>query len=108
MNCIFLTFTVFQHCFKLQNIKNISEVEQKPISTTVLLEESKHYDITIESLKNGQILSVKTFKTRKQCSTKCFLYYYSKTDLEEDQRETNGNPENIQVFRKFASRYVVK
>lgn len=50
--------------FNQKNIKNISEVEQKPISTTVLLEESKHYDITIESLKNGQIRSVKTFKTR--------------------------------------------
>lgn len=61
----FLTFTVFQHSFKLQNIRNISEVEQEPISTTVLLEENKHYDITIESLKNGQILSVKSFKTRK-------------------------------------------
>ncbi|XP_031445520.1 C-type lectin domain family 4 member A-like [Phasianus colchicus] len=50
--------------FNQKNIKNISEVEQKPISTTVLLEENKHYDVTIESLKNGQILSVKSFKTR--------------------------------------------
>ncbi|XP_021240934.1 phosphatidylinositol phosphatase PTPRQ isoform X5 [Numida meleagris] len=50
--------------FSQKNIRNVSEVEQKPISTTVLLEENKNYDITIESLKNGQILSVKSFKTR--------------------------------------------
>uniref|UniRef100_A0A8C2SRE2 Phosphatidylinositol phosphatase PTPRQ n=1 Tax=Coturnix japonica TaxID=93934 RepID=A0A8C2SRE2_COTJA len=50
--------------FNQKNIKNVSEVEQKPISTTVLLEENKHYDISVESLKNGQILSVKSFKTR--------------------------------------------
>ncbi|KAM9028993.1 phosphatidylinositol phosphatase PTPRQ isoform 2-T2 [Ara ararauna] len=50
--------------FSQKNIRNISKVEQKPVSTTVLLEENKKYDITIESLKNGQILSVKSFKTR--------------------------------------------
>ncbi|XP_068855760.1 phosphatidylinositol phosphatase PTPRQ isoform X3 [Aphelocoma coerulescens] len=50
--------------FSQKNVRNISKVEWKPVSTTVLLEESKKYDITIESLKNGRILSVKSFKTR--------------------------------------------
>ncbi|XP_027509587.1 uncharacterized protein LOC113952090 [Corapipo altera] len=50
--------------FSQKIVRNISKVEQEPVSTTVLLEENKKYDITIESLKNGQILSVKSFKTR--------------------------------------------
>ncbi|XP_027536670.1 uncharacterized protein LOC113966333 [Neopelma chrysocephalum] len=50
--------------FSQKIFRNISKVEQEPVSTTVLLEENKKYDITIESLKNGQILSVKSFKTR--------------------------------------------
>ncbi|XP_071655643.1 phosphatidylinositol phosphatase PTPRQ isoform X2 [Patagioenas fasciata] len=47
-----------------KNVRNISRFEQKPVSTTILLEENKKYDITIESIKNGQIISVKSFKTR--------------------------------------------
>ncbi|XP_075284511.1 phosphatidylinositol phosphatase PTPRQ [Opisthocomus hoazin] len=47
-----------------KNVRNISKVEQKPVNATVLLEENKKYDITIESLKNGRIISVKSFKTR--------------------------------------------
>nr|XP_009937405.1 PREDICTED: uncharacterized protein LOC104333578 [Opisthocomus hoazin] len=50
-----------------KNVRNISKVEQKPVNATVLLEENKKYDITIESLKNGRIISVKSFKTRS-CS----------------------------------------
>ncbi|XP_010155269.1 PREDICTED: fibronectin-like, partial [Eurypyga helias] len=50
--------------FSQKNIRNVSTVEQKAVSTTILLEENKKYDITIESLKNGRILSVKSFKTR--------------------------------------------
>ncbi|XP_061225344.1 phosphatidylinositol phosphatase PTPRQ [Neopsephotus bourkii] len=50
--------------FSQKNVRNVSKVEQKPVSTTILLEENKKYDITIESLKNGRILSVKSFKTR--------------------------------------------
>ncbi|XP_055568860.1 phosphatidylinositol phosphatase PTPRQ isoform X1 [Falco cherrug] len=50
--------------FSQKNVRNISKVEHKPVSTTVLLEENKKYGITIESLKNGRILSVKSFKTR--------------------------------------------
>lgn len=65
MNCIFITLTISRNSFNLQNIRNISKVEQKPVSATILLEENKKYDITIESLKNGRILSVKSFKTRK-------------------------------------------
>ncbi|XP_054688920.1 phosphatidylinositol phosphatase PTPRQ isoform X5 [Grus americana] len=47
-----------------KNVRNISKVEQKPVSTTILLEENKKYDITIESLKNGRVIRVKSFKTR--------------------------------------------
>ncbi|XP_075603740.1 phosphatidylinositol phosphatase PTPRQ isoform X2 [Balearica regulorum gibbericeps] len=47
-----------------KNVRNISKVEQKPVSTTILLEENKKYDITIESLKNGRIIRVKSFTTR--------------------------------------------
>ncbi|KAK2515189.1 Ptprq [Columba guinea] len=47
-----------------KNVRNISKFEQKPVSTTILLEENKKYDITIESIKSGQIISVKSFKTR--------------------------------------------
>lgn len=65
MNCIFITFTISRNSFNLQNVRNISKVEQKPVSTTILLEENKKYDITIQSLKNGRILTVKSFKTRK-------------------------------------------
>nr|XP_013802478.1 PREDICTED: uncharacterized protein LOC106488169 [Apteryx mantelli mantelli] len=54
----------FSDSFSQKNIRNISKVERKPLSTTILLEENKKYDITIESIKNGQILSVKSFKTR--------------------------------------------
>ncbi|KAM6293009.1 phosphatidylinositol phosphatase PTPRQ [Porphyrio hochstetteri] len=50
--------------FSQKNVRNISKVEQKPVSATILLEENKEYDITIESLKNGRIISVKSFKTR--------------------------------------------
>ncbi|XP_064306255.1 phosphatidylinositol phosphatase PTPRQ isoform X3 [Phalacrocorax carbo] len=50
--------------FGQKNVRNISKVEQKPVSTTILLEENEKYDITIESLKNGRILSLKSFKTR--------------------------------------------
>ncbi|XP_076189725.1 phosphatidylinositol phosphatase PTPRQ isoform X2 [Aptenodytes patagonicus] len=50
--------------FSQKNVRNISKVEEKPVSTTILLEENKKYDITIESLKNGRIISVKSFKTR--------------------------------------------
>ncbi|CAM9994968.1 unnamed protein product [Bubo scandiacus] len=50
--------------FSEKNVRNISKVKQKPVSTTILLEENKKYDITIESLKNGRILSVKSFMTR--------------------------------------------
>ncbi|XP_074996716.1 tenascin-like [Calonectris borealis] len=50
--------------FSQKNVRNISKVEQKLVSTTILLEENKKYDITIESLKNGRIISVKSFKTR--------------------------------------------
>ncbi|KAM7056127.1 phosphatidylinositol phosphatase PTPRQ [Acridotheres tristis] len=53
-----------EDAFSQKNVRNISKVERKPVSTTVLLEESRKYDITIESLKNGQILSKKSFKTR--------------------------------------------
>lgn len=65
MNFIFITFTISRNFFNLQNVRNISKVEQKPVSTTILLEENKKYDITIQSLKNGRILTVKSFKTRK-------------------------------------------
>lgn len=65
MKCIFFAFTISRNSFNLQNVRNISKVEEKPISTTILLEENKKYDITIESLKNGRIISVKSFKTRK-------------------------------------------
>jgi len=65
MNCVFITFTISRNSFNLQNVRNISKVEQKPVNATVLLEENKKYDITIESLKNGRIISVKSFKTRK-------------------------------------------
>lgn len=65
MNRIFITFTMSRNSFNLQNVRNISKVEQKPVSTTILLEENKKYDITIESIKSGQIISVKSFKTRK-------------------------------------------
>ncbi|XP_064897471.1 phosphatidylinositol phosphatase PTPRQ isoform X3 [Columba livia] len=47
-----------------KNVRNISKFEQKSVSTTILLEENKKYDITIESIKSGQIISVKSFKTR--------------------------------------------
>ncbi|XP_064365629.1 phosphatidylinositol phosphatase PTPRQ isoform X1 [Dromaius novaehollandiae] len=50
--------------FSQKNIRNVSKVERKPLSTTILLEENEKYDITIESIKNGQILSEKSFKTR--------------------------------------------
>ncbi|KAM9634868.1 uncharacterized protein ACIBXB_015902 [Morphnus guianensis] len=50
--------------FSQKNVRNISKVEQKPVSTTILLEENKKYDITIQSLKDGRILTVKSFKTR--------------------------------------------
>ncbi|XP_071408259.1 phosphatidylinositol phosphatase PTPRQ isoform X1 [Pithys albifrons albifrons] len=50
--------------FSEKIVRNISKVGQEPVSTTVLLEENKKYDITIESLKNGQILRTKSFKTR--------------------------------------------
>ncbi|XP_071622442.1 phosphatidylinositol phosphatase PTPRQ [Heliangelus exortis] len=53
-----------EDAFSQQNVKNISKVEQNPVSTEILLEENKKYDITIESLKNGRIISVKSFKTR--------------------------------------------
>ncbi|XP_008938043.1 PREDICTED: uncharacterized protein LOC103772463, partial [Merops nubicus] len=49
--------------FSQKNLRNISKVEQKPASTTILLEENKKYDITIESLKSGRIISVKSFQT---------------------------------------------
>ncbi|KAM6302420.1 phosphatidylinositol phosphatase PTPRQ [Podargus strigoides] len=49
--------------FSQKSVRNISRVEQQPVSTTILLEENKKYDITIESLKNGQIISVKSLKT---------------------------------------------
>lgn len=65
MNCVLITFTTSRNSFNLQSVRNISKVEQKPVSTTILLEENKKYDITIKSLKNGRILSVKSFKTRK-------------------------------------------
>lgn len=65
MNRIFITFTMSRNSFNLQNVRNISKFEQKPVSTTILLEENKKYDITIESIKSGQIISVKSFKTRK-------------------------------------------
>lgn len=77
INCIFITLTIFRNSFNLQNVRNISKVERKPVSTAVLLEENRKYDITIESLKNGQILGVKSFKTRKSNSTKNFWYLYS-------------------------------
>ncbi|XP_054080749.1 phosphatidylinositol phosphatase PTPRQ isoform X2 [Rissa tridactyla] len=60
-------YTVTHQCtdaLSQKNVRNVSKVEQKPVSTTILLEENKKYDITIESLKNGRILSVKSFKTR--------------------------------------------
>ncbi|XP_027309995.3 phosphatidylinositol phosphatase PTPRQ isoform X2 [Anas platyrhynchos] len=50
--------------FNQKNVRNISKLEQKPVSTTILLEENKTYDVTIESLKNGHIRGVKSFKTR--------------------------------------------
>lgn len=65
MNCIFITFTLSRNSFKLQNVRNISKLEQKPVSTTILLEENKTYDVTIESLKNGHIRGVKSFNTCK-------------------------------------------
>lgn len=65
MNCVLITFTTSRNSFNLQSVRNISKVEQKPVSTTILLEENKKYDITIKSLKHGRILSVKSFKTRK-------------------------------------------
>lgn len=65
MNRIFITFTMSRNSFNLQNVRNISKFEQKSVSTTILLEENKKYDITIESIKSGQIISVKSFKTRK-------------------------------------------
>ncbi|XP_040400705.1 tenascin-R-like [Cygnus olor] len=56
----------YQHAdaFNQKNVRNISKLEQKPVSTTILLEENKTYDVTIESLKNGHILGVKSFNTR--------------------------------------------
>ncbi|XP_068525199.1 phosphatidylinositol phosphatase PTPRQ isoform X3 [Anas acuta] len=50
--------------FNQKNVRNISKLEQKPVSTTILLEENKTYDVTIESLKNGHIRGVKAFNTR--------------------------------------------
>nr|XP_038024383.1 phosphatidylinositol phosphatase PTPRQ isoform X4 [Anas platyrhynchos] len=50
--------------FNQKNVRNISKLEQKPVSTTILLEENKTYDVTIESLKNGHIRGVKSFNTR--------------------------------------------
>ncbi|XP_030334915.1 phosphatidylinositol phosphatase PTPRQ isoform X7 [Strigops habroptila] len=50
--------------FSQKNVRNISKVEQKLVSTTILLEENKTYDIKVQALKNGRILSVKSFKTR--------------------------------------------
>ncbi|RMC09886.1 hypothetical protein DUI87_12672 [Hirundo rustica rustica] len=50
--------------FSQKNVRNTSKLERKSVSTTVLLEENRKYDITIESLKNGQIISVKSFKTQ--------------------------------------------
>lgn len=65
MNCIFITFTLSRNSFKLQNVRNISKLEQKPVSATILLEENKTYNVTIESLKNGHIRGVKSFNTCK-------------------------------------------
>ncbi|XP_054255688.1 phosphatidylinositol phosphatase PTPRQ [Indicator indicator] len=48
----------------VKNVRNVSKVGEKSVSTTMLLEENKKYDVTIESLKNGRILSVKSFQTR--------------------------------------------
>ncbi|XP_074868405.1 phosphatidylinositol phosphatase PTPRQ isoform X2 [Carettochelys insculpta] len=45
-------------------VKNISSVVLKLLNSRILLEEGKKYDVTIESVKNGTILSVKSFKTR--------------------------------------------
>ncbi|GAB0176424.1 phosphatidylinositol phosphatase PTPRQ [Grus japonensis] len=60
--------------FNLQNVRNISKVEQKPVSTTILLEENKKYDITIESLKNGRVIRVKSFKTPVSPPTAVYIH----------------------------------
>ncbi|KYO47826.1 phosphatidylinositol phosphatase PTPRQ isoform D [Alligator mississippiensis] len=49
--------------FHKKNVENISTVVSKPLNS-ILLEENKSYDVTIEALKNGKILSGKSFKTR--------------------------------------------
>ncbi|XP_074980428.1 phosphatidylinositol phosphatase PTPRQ isoform X6 [Caretta caretta] len=50
--------------FHQKIVENISSVVLKPLNSIILLEEGKKYDVTIESVKNGAILSVKSFKTR--------------------------------------------
>ncbi|XP_067415990.1 phosphatidylinositol phosphatase PTPRQ isoform X4 [Emydura macquarii macquarii] len=49
--------------FHQKVMENISSVVLKPLNSIILVEEGKKYDITIESIKNGAILSVKSFKT---------------------------------------------
>ncbi|XP_075788523.1 phosphatidylinositol phosphatase PTPRQ isoform X2 [Pelodiscus sinensis] len=54
----------FTDGFNQKIAENISSGVLKPLNSIILLEEGKKYDVTIESIKNGTILSVKSFKTR--------------------------------------------
>lgn len=49
----------------LQHVKNIPADPQKLPKSMVTLEENEDYHITIQSIKYGQILSEKSFQTRK-------------------------------------------
>lgn len=49
----------------LQNVKSIPTDPQKPPKSIITLEENEDYHIIIQSIKYGQILSEKSFQTRK-------------------------------------------
>lgn len=48
----------------LQNVKSVPADLQK-LSKSVILEENEDYHIILQSIKHGQILSEKSFETRK-------------------------------------------
>ncbi|KAM8980513.1 phosphatidylinositol phosphatase PTPRQ isoform 3-T4 [Sarcophilus harrisii] len=50
--------------FSKKNVKNISAEQHKVQKSTITVEENEEYNIIIQSVRNGEILSAKSFRTR--------------------------------------------
>ncbi|KAF7248536.1 Heterogeneous nuclear ribonucleoprotein U-like protein 1 [Varanus komodoensis] len=58
--------------FVSKNVKSVSALQVEAQNATIFLEESKKYDVIVQSLKNGEVLYAKAFKTCKY-SNVCLL-----------------------------------